>query len=130
MNLMSRLFGPKPKPVPSPIILPEEPKAPEGTVHEFQHAGNRNVKLILPHVQGGILLKRLKWVTDSSNRVGIVWELDSSGYAEVHLVGPSGETVGTYRTPAGNLKLALYEQIPEPRRVGLTRERAASLGYF
>lgn len=129
MNLMSRLFPKKAalREAPS-IILPDDP--PETTVHTFEHAPNRNVKLILPHVQGGILLKRLKWVTDSSNRIGIVWELDSSGYAEVHLVAPSGETTETYRTPAGNLKLALYEQIPEPRRVGLTRERAASLGYF
>jgi len=74
-----------------------------------------------------ILLTKGKWVT-LQGRVGIVADLDSSGYATVHLTNNIGETVEYARTPAGNLKLARLAEIPLLRRP-TNPARAAVLGY-
>ena len=63
-------------------------------------------------------------------KVGIVWELDSSGYATIHLTDPQGQTVDVERVNATELRLAKYAEIPAPRRVGLSQVYAATLGYF
>lgn len=76
-----------------------------------------------------VILKRLKWV-DHKGRVGIVYELDNSGFAIIHFTDPlTGETVAVDRVRCGELKLATYRQIPEVRRKNLTAAVAATLGY-
>ncbi len=80
-------------------------------------------------VQQPVLLKKLKWIT-YRGRIGIVWELDKSGYATVHLTNPAGQTVEVIRVNATELKIAKYLEIPDPRRNGLSQVYAATLGYY
>ena len=84
------------------------------------------VRLLTPQ---SVLLKKLKWVKHKG-RVGIVWELDSSGYATIHLVDAQGQTIGVDRVNATELHLANFMDIPEPRRTGISQVYAATLGYF
>lgn len=81
--------------------------------------------LVLPGTV--ILLTKGKWVT-YQGRIGVVADLDSSGYATVHLTDAIGETVDQLRTAAGNLVLARLAEIPAPRRP-TNPARAAVLGY-
>lgn len=74
-----------------------------------------------------VIFKRLKWVR-VRGRTGIIWELDTSGYANVHFTNSAGETTDTQRVPCGELRLATYEEIPGPRRGD--RAVAATLGYI
>lgn len=76
-----------------------------------------------------VLLKKLKWVTNKG-RVGIVADLDSSGYAEVHYTDAEGQTVEVDRVNSTVLQIAKFAEIPEPRRANLSQVYAATLGYF
>jgi hypothetical protein len=77
-------------------------------------------------VPGMVFLRAKKWVT-VKGRVGIVVSADTSGYVKVHLTNEKGETVEQIRIPVGDVRLARYLEIPEPRRGD--KVKAATLGY-
>ena len=79
--------------------------------------------LIIP---GMVMLRAKKWVT-VKGRVGIVVSVDASGYVKIDLTNTAGETVEQIRVPVGEVRLAKYAEIPEPRRGDPVR--AATLGY-
>lgn len=77
-------------------------------------------------VPGVVFLRAKKWVT-VKGRVGIVVSADTSGYVKVDLTNEKGETVEQARVPVGDIRLARYLEIPEPRRGD--KVKAATLGY-
>ena len=79
--------------------------------------------LIIP---GMVLLRAKKWVV-VKGQVGIVVSADTSGYVKVDLTNGRGETIQQVRVPVGEVRLARYLEIPEPRRGD--KVKAATLGY-
>ena len=68
------------------------------------------------------------WVVASGNRIGILFELGET--CGVHLVERStGATIDEISVPLTSLRQAKFGEIPECRRIGLTKEKAEVLGY-
>lgn len=68
------------------------------------------------------------WVM-SPQGIGILFKLDH--ISEVHLVdNVTGETVSKAHFPLNALRQAKLNEIPKIRKMGLTKEKAAYLGYF
>lgn len=84
--------------------------------------------LLIP-TEGSFLLKKLKWVVHN-DQVAIVYELDRGGFATLHYVNSEGFTVREGRANCGELRLAKFLEIPESRRIGMSPQYAATLGYF
>lgn len=86
------------------------------------------VKLPVPGliVPGQVVLRAKKWVI-VKGQVGIVVGVDTSGYVKVDVTNDKGETTGQVRVPVGEVRLAKYLEIPEPRRGD--KVKAATLGY-
>ena len=67
------------------------------------------------------------WVMTKKG-IGIVFKL---GYmSEVHLVNELGETIGATLEHQQAMRQATLAEIPKSRKVGLSVERAAQLGYM
>ena len=68
------------------------------------------------------------WVMTSKG-IGIIFLL---GYqTEVHLVDPkTGETYNKLLVPLQSFRLATFKEIPPSRKIGLSPEKAAFLGYM
>lgn len=80
-------------------------------------------------VPAAVILKKLKWVVVDEESVGIVTDFDTSGMCTIDLVDSEGLTTTTVRVSPGNVRLARFLEIPEPRRAHLSRVKAAVLGY-
>jgi hypothetical protein len=93
----------------------------------FKKEPLRNPVLPPELVPGQVVLKKLKWVR-LRDEIGIVTELDASGYVTVDIVDSNGFTVRRVREPQGNAHLARYMEIPESRRPA-DPAYAATLGY-
>ena len=74
------------------------------------------------------MLVRGKWIV-AQNKVGIIANILPDNFVEVHFVNAIGITVGSLPVPASEVRLALYDEIPEARR-HRTRNEFAALGYF
>lgn len=98
--------------------LKETEPAPTFVTQEISVPG-----LIVP---GMVLLRAKKWVT-VKGRIGVVVSANTSGYVKVDLTNEKGETVEQIRVPVGEVRLARYLEIPEPRRGD--KVKAATLGY-
>lgn len=121
---MFNWFGKKQEPAPAPVVHEIVPKV------QVADVAPQAPVLIIPGMAQNVLLKRLKWVVCKSH-VGIVTELDSSGFAKIDFVSrQDGTTVASDRIRCSELRLAKFDEIPECRRGNLTREYAATLGYF
>lgn len=60
--------------------------------------------------------------------IGILFS--NNNMATIHLVSPkTGETLSIINAPYGAFRQAKFDEIPECRKVGLTKERAELMGY-
>lgn len=76
-----------------------------------------------------VILKTKKWVVHN-NRVGIVADLNEYGFAEIHYTDTKGLTIEVNpKARVGELRLALWEEIPAPRRPK-DQTTAFKLGYY
>jgi len=66
------------------------------------------------------------WVMTSKG-IGIVFDLKNN---LVHLVNENGETVNALVATPSQMRQARFEEIPKSRKVGLTADQAAELGYM
>jgi hypothetical protein len=66
------------------------------------------------------------WVMTSKG-IGVIFDLKND---IVHLVNEKGETVNALVASPIEMRQARMEEIPKPRRIGLTTEKAAQLGYM
>jgi len=124
-NMNWKFWAPKTPatPVPEPKVYELTPK-----IKTQELLGTGDVPLLVP-AASGVLLKRMKWVV-CRGRIGIFWDLDSSGNCTIHYTDAAGATVEVSKARVSELRLARYAEIPGPRRVGLSQVQAAALGYF
>lgn len=67
------------------------------------------------------------WIV-ANNKIGILFKMRET-HAEVHYVSEDGiETIQVDNIPYGQLRQALWVEIPKKRR-GFSKEVATSLGY-
>ena len=77
------------------------------------------------------VIDKLKFVVAEEKWIGIVSKMDCpDGSVEVAFVDDLGDTVMLQNVRPGNLRLAKFSEIPEKRKIGITPEYAAVLGYL
>jgi hypothetical protein len=78
-----------------------------------------------------VLLVPRKWVYwENQKLVGIIVDTKNYGTVRVHFVDAQGITTLDEEVRAGELRIARYDEIPAPRKIGISREYATSLGYY
>ena len=109
------------------VPAPESESLPEPKVHTLV----TEISLADLAAPSNILLRKMKWVTDTQGRTGILVDFDSSGNAAVdYTSAATGETVERGKIRVSALRLAKFKEIPEVRRAHLSPMDGATLGYF
>lgn len=92
----------------------------DGRAAEFRYVST------LPVRPDGSELRVGRWVV-TDERVGIIAQFRAPNVAEVHLTNAAGETAEAVTRSTASLRVARFEDIPEPRRPA--RAEAERLGY-
>lgn len=84
-----------------------------------------------PEAVDGTLVREWRermWVC-YNNRIGILFRLSFPNVIVHFTDNKTGDTISEESVPLAALRQAHYDEIPEIRRVGFSRETAAGLGY-
>lgn len=116
----------------NPFTKKSEPQVPVAPAPETKvHTLTPEISLADLAAPSNVLLRKMKWVTDTQGRTGILVNFDSSGNAEVDYTNIlNGETIERGKVRVSALRLAKFKEIPEVRRQHLSPMDGATLGYF